>query len=477
MSSEGPETGEQPNIVWITVESTRADHTSLGDGERDTTPGLQAIADSPRGRAFEQCITHGIWTLSSSASLLTGTYPSRHGAGMVNDAIPETLTTIPELLGEVGYHTACLSPNSHLSSGTGLDRGFDDFAWISKSTVLDVAGPKTVLKYLLNIRRHGGGFTTDTAKHGSGFIMQDMTKRWLRSFSGDREPFFLYAHYGDPHHPYYPPLPYLRQAADEVGVSAERAGSLALDYHRRLNELIADGCPFSDEEWQTLEKLYDAAIEYVDELLSDLFDYVRSLDLGPTVFIVTADHGELFGEQGMLAHKVVVDDAVSHVPLVVHGFDEILSYEGETVQHADVMRTLLETVGADTEQLQGIDMREEEREFSIVQRGGQRCRKNLDRFTELNPEFDASRYHASTLHAIRTTEFKYQRSDEKAELYALPDETADVSAEYEDVAERLDGELSNWLEMVGDPAYTEPQHGDFTDDMKAQLAGLGYLVE
>lgn len=464
-----------PNIVWVTMESTRADHTTLEGHHRDTTPNLQRIANRPRGQSFDQCFSHGIWTLSSSASILTGVYPSRHGTGMQNDRIPDQLETVPERLQSVGYRTGCISPNSHLSAATGLDRGFDDFAWISRSNLLETVGPSIVLRYLMNIRRHGGGFTTNTLKHGTGFMLHELAKRWLQSYGGSDEPFFLYAHYGDPHHPYYPPLPYLREFAEGLAMSPAEAGRAALRHHDELNERIAHGCDFTESEWQAIRALYDGGIAYTDHLIGDLFDYVESLDIGETIFVVTADHGELLGEQGMLAHKVVVDDAVCHVPLVTHGVDGIESTRTEMVQHADLMRTLVAMADGKTDRLHGIDLREETRQHSIVQRGEKRFQKNIDRFSELNPTFDTSSYHPGTLHAIRTSRYKYLSSSGRSALHELPDEEADVAADNPEIAADLDERLSQWLEKKGRPVSAESMSADFTDEMEQQLADLGYL--
>ena len=118
---------QRPNVIWLTIESTRTDHTTVGGAATDTTPNLARIADADRGRVVPGCVAHGVWTLPSSASILTGTYPTHHGAGITGEAIPEQLPTVAERLREAGYHTRCLSPNSHLSSATGLDRGFDEF--------------------------------------------------------------------------------------------------------------------------------------------------------------------------------------------------------------------------------------------------------------------------------------------------------------------------------------------------------------
>jgi uncharacterized sulfatase len=468
---------DRPNIVWITLESTRADHTTLDGYSRDTTPNLERIARDSTGRYFSECFSHGIWTLSSSASILTGTYPSHHGAGMDGESIPDGLPTVPELLRSAGYRTACLSPNSHLSSATGLDRGFDEFSWVSKSTLREAVGFRTLLKYAAHVRSHGGGFTLDPRLHNRGYMLHDVAKRWVRSFEGDDEPFFMYLHHGGPHHPYAPPLRYRDRFTVDLPMSAEDAQDVAFHHHDRLHEHIAEGCEFSDDEWAALKAMYDAEIAYVDELVGDLFDYTESRDLGDTVFVVTADHGELFGERGLLAHMGVTDDAVSHVPLVVHGDDGLADHDGEMVQHADVMRTLLERAGADTESLQGRDLREESRDKSVVQRGAERTRRNLDTFEAHNPAFDRSDYPSGTVTALRTAEFRYQRSEDRDELFRLPDGRTDVSDEYPEIASDLETTLDEWLETTGAPVDRDSSDGEFTDAMKEQLSDLGYLVE
>lgn len=464
----------RPNVVWITLESTRADHTSLDGYDRYTTPNLQRMADAPAGRSFE-CLTSGIWTASSSASILTGTYPSRHGVGMDRDVLPDELDTVPERLGDVGYDTACLSPNAHLSPGTGLDRGFDRFSWISRSTLMESVGARTLLKYALQVRRHGPGLSLDPARHSSDFLATDVAKRWMESTLS--EPFFLYAHLGGPHHPYYPPRRLLERFLDDVDLTVEEAEALAGTHHERLDELIAHGCELDDEEWAALTALYDATIAHVDEMVGSLFDYVRDSSLEDTIFVVTADHGELFGEKGMLAHKVVVDDALARVPLVTHGFDEVTPYDGSMVQHVDVATTLLEHVGARTDGFQGIDLRRESREYGFVQRGARRYRKNRDRFHEINPGFDASKYHDGTLHAIRSSEFKFLKSDDRTELFDLPDEQEDVSERYPQVASSLEATLDEWLDTTGRPVDATADGPELTDAMRKQLSDLGYIVD
>lgn len=461
-----------PNIVWLTLDSIRADHTTMGGYERDTTPHLQRIADSAHGTSFSQCIAHTNWTRASTASIVTGTYPSHHQVGG-DHVIPNSLQTVPELLSDKGYNTAAISRNAN--SAMGFDRGFDEFTWISASTIFDVCPYRTLVKYALNIHRHSAGFTTDTAKHATPFLINDMAKRWMGGIERDPDPFFIYLHYNEPHRPYYPPKPYLDEYTDDISMSPSEAAEFALHVHENLDELVANGLDFTDDEWEALIAMYDAEIKYTDECVGRLFDYVQNLD-GKTIFILTADHGEMFGERGVLAHKLLLDGALTNVPLVVHGLDEIDHQADELVQHGDLMQTLVAQAGGDTSQFQGVDLRSDRREFAISQCGPNRA--TLEKFSDINPDFDWSPFHAGTLTALRTSEFKLQWSDgedSRTELFELPDEETDVSEAHPELTEELQSKLQNWLQTAGQPVGDEAE-GEFSDAMRDQLEDLGYMM-
>lgn len=219
-----------------------------------------------------------------------------------------------------------------------------------------------------------------------------------------------------------------------------------------------------------LEAMYDAEISYTGEMVGRFFDYVCSMDLGKTIFIVTADHGELFGEHGLFSHTLIVDDALTHVPLVTHGLDEIEGQTDELVQHVDVIRTLLELAGADTDQMQGIDLRTDVRDEVFVQDQ----ESNFDIYFEFNPEFDTSGFHHGPVTGIRTKEFRCQKSPDKSKLLKLPDESRDVSSEYPEVAKRMDGKLKDWLIEYG-TSIEAGKESEFTETMRHQLRDLGYL--
>ncbi|WP_276254272.1 sulfatase [Halomontanus rarus] len=469
-----------PNVVWVTLDSVRTDHTTMSGYRRDTTPNLARIAADGDGQQFSNCFSHGIWTLASSASILTGTYPSRHDVGLGSSKLSPKLSTAGELFSEQGYRTACLSCNSHISDATDLSRGFDRFEWLSSSTLLQAAGLKTTLEYGLNIRKHSAGFTTDPNKHSTPFLMNEIATRWLDSLA-DEEPFFFYLHYNEPHRPYYPPRPYLDRYTDDIDASPQEAVDTAMRVHENLYEIVANGCQLSTREWESLRAMYDAEIAYTDEMIGQLFDHVRSRDLEDTIFVITADHGELFGEYGLLAHKLCLHDGVINVPLVIHGLEALSSDTDEDtlgavtdedalVQHADVMQTLVTRAGGRTDDMQGIDIRTAERKHAIAQRGT----AEYEPFLEHNSEFETDRYHDSMLTCLRTDDFKYCYSEDRTELFDLPDEETDVSSEHPDRVERFDRTLTEWLETDGQPIDATLE-AEFTDAMEQQLKDLGYI--
>lgn len=464
---------DRPNIIWLTIESTRADHTSLHGYSRETTPAMSRIAELPTGRSFDSCFSHGIWTLTSSASILSGLGATRHNVSVDNDRLADSIQTVPERLQEIGYTTACLSTNPHVSRNTGLDRGFDRFRWLGRSNIHRVAGFRTLAKYAVQVRKHGPGFTLNPTRHSTGYLVTDILKRWIRDYSKRDDPIFLYAHYAEPHHPYYPPKAYESEFVADTDLTGSEAVAAAKYHSGNINNLVANGLPLSDRQWEALAAMYDAEIAYADSLVGHLFEYVQKR-LGDVIVVITGDHGELFGEKGMLAHKVVLNDAVSHVPLVVHGSDNLRTAETELIQHADVMRTLLEAVGADTTEMQGKDLSTRGRQYAITQRRATRYERNVADMREYNPEFSTEQYFDGKVTALRTDEYTLKRGEDRTVLHRLPDERQDVKEEYPKVAEHLTDRLVDWLDTRGQPIAAGAQ-ATFTDDMEQQLSDLGYL--
>jgi uncharacterized sulfatase len=459
---------DSPNILWITLDSLRSDHTTIDGYGRDTTPEMARFGDD--GHAFANCFAHAKSTLPSTGAILTGLAPSRNTLGVAGDVLPDGITTIPERFADAGYTTACLSRNSFLSAETGLDRGFDRFQWLASETIRD-AGLKTLLKYALNIRSHSAGLARDTAKHSSPFLMNEVAKGWLDDFESSADPFFFYLHYNEPHRPYYPPLGWIDEYADETDMPSREAAEFALDVHYNLDEIVANGCELSDREWEALLAMYDAEIAYTDEMVGRLVDYVQSLDIGDTVIVITGDHGELFGEYGLLSHSYVLIDAVTRVPLVLQGFEnELAVSDDDIIQHSDVMTTLLRMAGADAAETVGVDLRENRREFAVSQRGPQ----TFDSLRSYNPDFDDSRFHQEMLTSIRTGQYRFDHSEDWEALYELPNEETDVSPDKPDVVADLSSDLDEWMATHGSPVE-DAETTEYSEAAERQLRDLGYM--
>lgn len=475
----------QPNILWITLDSIRADHTSLHGYYRDTTPELAQIAESVDGDNFKHGIAHSTRTPISVPSMLTGLYPSSHrmiGSQTVN-SLPESMVTAPEFLSDQGYRTIGVSENGFAGAAKGIDERFDEFTMSSPSSVGDIFSTEfglSFLKYSFKTRSHGPGFTLDKHAHAkqSSFFTTDITKRKLRRASKKNKPFFCYVHYNDTHHPYIPPLSYRDEYVDEVTFSADEAVAFALQMSDERWQWMAEGLPISERDWEMLYAMYDATIKYVDACVGDLFNFVQDR-FDNTVVVITADHGELFGEYGLLDHHTVLHDGLIHVPLVTHGLDGVSHHTQQPTQHIDVMQTLLSTVGADTSQLQGYNLREQSRTVAVSQALHESVdaenRENYDRIRQYNSNADLLDLPESLTTSARTTDHKLVQTEEWRKLYELPDELNDVKDENPSVYENLTTLLNDWLDTHDVSFKHAPEEAALSEEMEQHLRDMGYM--
>jgi arylsulfatase A-like enzyme len=468
---------ERPNVVWISLESVRADHTSLGGYHRDTTPNLRRIVEAG-GVHLPHAFATARWTPAVSASVLTGTYLSTHRVGWADtrdvQRVPDGLRTLPERLSERGYRTALFSSNPYVSPATGLDRGFDRVHRPpTKADLRSAAGARTALRYARTFTREGAGLSRDLRRHKDcvfPLYQVETLKTWLREFERDGDvPYFLYTHMNSSHHPYNPPLTLL----DEFLAGSELSPAEAIERAKAITSdiwgVVADGCVLSPLDREALFAVYDAEIALADRYVGELFDLAVASDR-PTVVVVAGDHGELFGEQGMLGHNLTLHDGLVHVPLVVYGVDGVEAAAGDLVQPIDVTRTLLAALDAGVDGCQGVDLRDGGREYALLQRGPRR--RDVESIRERNPDFDRP-YHLEGIDAVRSREWKYCRSADRVALYRLPDEETDVAAAHPDVVAELDAAVDA---VIPDERFDDgTESAAFSAGMRRQLADLGYL--
>lgn len=281
----------RPNILLITLDTTRPDHLSCYGHTRRTSPHLDELAE--QGVLFTNAVSTTSWTLPSHASLFTGKFPSSHGATqdeegnlILANAIesPEIFKylrarglardekTLAGILSEEGYRTGGVAAGPWMKKMFGLDVGFDFYDD-------------------RNITEQNGRRAEDVT---------DVALDWLDG--RDDRPFFLFLNYFDAHLPYEPPL----EAAREF---------------MPADQITDDGIlvPESPEELNELRKvLYDAEILAMDQEIGRLFDGLKERGwFEETWIVVTADHGELIGEHGQLGHGFCLFEEEIRIPLII----------------------------------------------------------------------------------------------------------------------------------------------------------------
>src|SRR5262249_39401098 len=112
----------KPNVVLITMDTTRADHLSCYGYARATTPVLEK--STQRGSRFDRAYAVASWTLPSHASMFTGLLPSVHGAIESHWWLDSSETTLAEILQRNGYATAGFVSGPFLLSSMNMAQGF-----------------------------------------------------------------------------------------------------------------------------------------------------------------------------------------------------------------------------------------------------------------------------------------------------------------------------------------------------------------
>jgi len=442
------------NILFIVVDSLRSDHLGVNGYERNTSPNIDRLAKE--GVFFTNAICTIPRTSPSIASLLTGLYPHSHGLRFLfTHKLNPNVATLQEILQSHGYNTI---GNDIEINNTGIEKGFDAFNLLRWRIINKI---KRTLKRSINWR-----YKVDVAETLTNFAIKTIDK-----LKGKK--FFLYLHYVGLHWPYTPQKPY-----DEMFDLDYKGKHTFNEVNGRISrEDMIFNNSFSREENEHAIAHYDGSIRYVDFQIGRLLNHLKRLNLTDnTLIILTADHGECFGEHNLyFGHGEYLYDEGIKVPLIIK-HPKLLKKKIESqVQSTDIMPTVLEILNIplidDIDGVSLIPLINEEkkvREYTFAESGRSFCKQNKRTYIKgIKGKW----------RMIRTDEWKliYIPHPEKDiyELYDIKDdlgETRNLIDKETEMADGLRKELFKWMKKSKDDEGI-----DLTEKSKRLLRKLGYM--
>jgi arylsulfatase A-like enzyme/tetratricopeptide (TPR) repeat protein len=404
---------EKPNIVLISLDTTRADHLGSYGYAGARTPATDALAHG--GVLFAQAATPAPLTLPAHSSLMTGFYPTYHGVRLNGTAaLSQSNTTLAEALSRHGYQTGAFVGAFVLDGRWGLNQGFatyDDQFDMKKFKHLDLA-----------------------AVQRPGDQVMDAAIRWLDGHK--REAFFAWIHLYDAHSPYEPPEP------------------LASEFRGRG--------PIG---------LYDGEIAFADQQVGRCMSWLKAAGLDDkTIVVVVGDHGESLGSHGEGTHGYFIYDEAVHVPFIVATpIEELRGVRIDTqVSLVDVFPTVIALAGLDWHgRLDGrtlVPLMFQPAAPDSVYAYSESMTPNLQ-------------YGWSALHGLRSPRYKFidAPTPELYDLAADPGERHNVFSTHRSLAREMKEALDREMAESSGGAQT-PDEANLDKDTIARLSSLGYVA-
>ena len=409
------------NILFILIDTLRADHLGSYGYERPTSPGMDYLAEV--GARFANHRAQSSWTKTSMASLWTGLNPSRTGVRRYQHGLPDQAEMPAELLRDAGFVTAGLWRNGWVAPKFGFQQGFD---------LYHNPGTRQAPKSLRREARAGriDGTDVDVVFSAVEFMRSHADERW-----------FLYAHFMDVHQ------------------------------YVTVEEMAVFGHRYMDA--------YDNSILWTDRQVMTLIGALEELGLRDrTIVAIASDHGEAFGEHGHEGHAKDLHGETTLTPLIL-SFPFILE-QGVVVeavsQNLDIWPTLLDLVGAPPmHEADGVSL------VPLLLGESPDPSTELD-IAQLDHGWGLVGAEPRNSVAIRKGRLRYMRHEgrpEGDELYDLSSDPAeqvnlieDPPEDVSDLRERVSSELevqSIWQEG--------PEEVELDELSLRQLRALGYEIE
>jgi arylsulfatase A-like enzyme len=442
------------NVLIIVVDAARVDHLGVSGYSRQTSPNIDKLAK--QGIFFKNSICTIPRTSPSIASILTGLYPHSHKLRFLfTHKLGENITTLPQILRNHNYKTI---GNDIEMNGTGIDEGFGEFNLLKWRLANKV---KRTLK-----KTYRWKYEVNPAE-----TLTDFTIKKIEDLKNDK--FFLYIHYVGLHWPYSPPSPY-NEMFDPDYKGDHSFNKVQGDNKR--GKMIFENKMSKEEIYHSIAH-YDGSIKFIDDQIGKIIDSVEKLGLSnTTMVIITADHGECFGEHGMFfQHGEYLYDEAIKTPLIIKYPGCESKIIDTQVQSTDIFPTVLELLDIPAiDKLDGVSLLPLINDFKAVRKYTY-CESGRSFFKQnRRVYFDGVK---GKWRAIRTDEWKliYIPHPQKDiyELYNLKEDPFEKDNLYGKkllVADELKQELFKWIQDID-----EKEKLDLTTKSKDLLKKLGYM--
>jgi arylsulfatase A-like enzyme len=414
------------SVLFILVDTLRADRLGIYGYSRPTTPNLDALGRS--GIVFTQVLSQSSWTKTSMASLWTATFPANNGIVRYSDGLPAEAVLPAERFREAGYRTAGIWRNGWVAPNFGFDQGFEFYV-----------NPRPG-RERARLQR---GNPSAAIVQGNDEDVATSAFEFIDNYGRDR--FFLYLHLMDLHQYVYD------DKAEQFGTG------------------------YSD--------VYDQSINWTDRMIAAVLAKLDEVGgLQKTIVVIAADHGEAFLEHGFEGHARNLYGEVTHVPLVI-GLPFLLP-EGIRVDtpasNVDIWPTILDLVGLPP--LPGADGHSLLPEILASARGERDGGEPRPIFAHLDRRWGKSKDQSDPLVSLTQGSLRLlfpMNEPEMAELYDLaadPGERENLATVRAADRERLAAVVTGHMQGASIPWGKEPAEVELDELRLNQLRALGYMV-
>ncbi len=496
------DTMKRPNILLITSDQQHWNTLGITNPEV-STPNLDCLARS--GTVFTRAYTVNPTCTPTRASMITGLYPSQHGAWALGTKLPETEHTVGEDFQQAGYRTTLIG-KAHFQPL----RGTEEFPSLESYPVMQdlefwrkYNGPFYGFEHIELARNHGDEAhvgqhyaiwmeekglqnwrdyfrpptgTNDSQEHTwlipeeyhYGTWIAERSCALMEEYVKNEEPFFLWSSFLDPHPPYLVPEPWASMYDPETitipemvpGEHADSTPELQLtqqekpDYSAwRESGQGIHGCHSHLHDRAKLAKdiaVYYGMVSLMDKQIGIILDKLEALNqLDTTIIVFTTDHGHYFGQHGLTAKGPFHYENAVKVPFIVSMPGTVPGNRQSAALQSlvDLPETLLNMCGIPVPRgMTGIDQ-------SALWRGEKETiRKNV----VIENRHEPTTIHMKTLVTDRYKLTVYYNR-EYGELYDLEDDPGEIhnlwkDPEYRDLKQRLTLELL-YAEMGKEPMW------------------------